>query len=101
MKPPKYHAVDFRRTSGKDVAAWDGFRAPRQISELTHLRMLATRLRFVMPRKVEDTQADYSELVSRVLMDRKMSHLDYFETVAEVDKWFWKHLEKPLPALEL
>ena len=101
MRPPKVHNIDFRRTSGKDIAAWDGFRSPRIISDLTQLRILATRLRITEPRKTEETQAEYSEYVSSILVEKKMSHLDYFKTVAEVDKWFWGHLQRTRPTLEL
>jgi hypothetical protein len=89
MKAPKYHAVDFRRNSGKDIATWDQFRAPGFICDTTQLRMLATRLRVSQPRTLTETPEKYAKRIATILMQRGRSHLSEEETAEAIKGWYY------------
>jgi hypothetical protein len=89
MRPPKHHNIQFHRTSGKDVAAWDNFRAPRTLCDITNLRMYATRLRISSPRGMCESVPEYVERVAETLIQRNKSHLSLKKTEAAIDNWFY------------
>lgn len=72
-------ALDFSKKADKRVAQWDGFNAPRQMSERTRKRVLLTRLSIVCPRRPNEHVGHYCAfLAKKVEMDP-----------AEVDEWLY------------
>ena len=90
----KHHQIDFHKGTEKQLASWYGFKVPQSMSELTELRILATRLRIHNPRGMTEETAAYSERLAEMIVAKKRSHLDEFDTAIEVDKWLWGPLRR-------
>lgn len=95
MRPDGVASISFGRVTEKQKAQWHNINfAERDVSDLTKLRIYITRASIFSPRRLTESQAEYSERLASLICQRQKSHLDEFDTAVVVDKWLWGSLMK-------